>query len=99
MIVLLFDHFTIYNSNIHIVIGTHVLSLLFSDIFLDMAMTGEITLRGVVLPVGGIKEKVIAAYRNGIKKVILPQRNSKDLKDVPDHVKVSNNINASPMIV
>ena len=51
-------------------------------------MTGEITLRGVVLPVGGIKEKVIAAYRTGIKTVILPQRNSKDLKDVPEHVKV-----------
>ena len=59
-----------------------------SHVFLDLAMTGEITLRGVVLPVGGIKEKVIAAYRTGIKTVILPQRNSKDLKDVPEHVKV-----------
>ncbi len=57
-------------------------------LFLDLAMTGEITLRGVVLPVGGIKEKVIAAYRTGIKTVILPQRNSKDLKDVPELVKV-----------
>ena len=51
-------------------------------------MTGEITLRGVVLPVGGIKEKVIAAHGSGIKKIILPLRNKKDLKDVPNHVKV-----------
>ena len=52
-----------------------------------MAMTGEITLRGEVLPVGGIKEKVIAAHRAGIKSLILPQWNEKDMEDVPDHIK------------
>ena len=51
------------------------------------AMTGEISLTGRVLPVGGIKEKVIAAHRSGIKTVLLPERNMKDLDDVPDEVK------------
>jgi ATP-dependent Lon protease len=50
-------------------------------------MTGEATLRGLVLPVGGIKEKVLAAHRAGIKRVILPERCRKDLVDVPDQAK------------
>ena len=52
-----------------------------------LAMTGEISLRGKVLPVGGIKEKVIAAHRSGIKTVLLPEENMKDLDDVPCEVK------------
>jgi ATP-dependent Lon protease len=52
-----------------------------------LAMTGEITLRGHVLPVGGIKEKVLAARRAGIRKILLPRENEKDVKDIPDNVK------------
>jgi len=52
----------------------------------DVAMTGEITLRGTVLPVGGIKEKVLAAHRAGIKRVVLPERNRKDIVDIPETV-------------
>ena len=51
-----------------------------------VAMTGEITLRGNVLPIGGVKEKVTAAHRSGIKEIILPDLNRKDLEDVPEHV-------------
>jgi ATP-dependent Lon protease len=53
----------------------------------DVAMTGEITLRGKVLPVGGIKEKVLAAHRAGIRSVILPRRNERDLDDVPEELR------------
>ncbi|MBV1750328.1 MAG: hypothetical protein KUA39_01795, partial [Desulfarculus sp.] len=53
----------------------------------DVAMTGEITLRGMVLPVGGIKEKVLAAHRAGIKMIIMPAANERDLVDVPENVK------------
>ena len=53
----------------------------------NLGMTGEITLRGQVLPVGGIKEKVLAAHRVGLKTVIVPQRNEPDLDDVPEDVK------------
>ena len=52
----------------------------------DTAMTGEITLTGLVLPVGGIKEKVLAARRVGIKRVVLPRENQKDLSELPEDV-------------
>jgi ATP-dependent Lon protease len=53
----------------------------------EVAMTGEITLRGRVLPIGGLKEKLLAALRGGIKKVLIPEENAKDLADIPDNVK------------
>ena len=53
----------------------------------DIAMTGEITLRGLVLPVGGIKEKVLAGMRAGIKTIILPKKNEKDLEEIPEHIR------------
>ncbi len=65
------------------------LASLFTDrpVRSDVAMTGEITLRGKVLPVGGIKEKVLAAARSGIRTIILPKRNDKDLEDVPKDIR------------
>jgi ATP-dependent Lon protease len=53
----------------------------------DVAMTGEVTLRGNVLPIGGLKEKLLAALRGGITKVLIPEENVKDLRDIPDNVK------------
>jgi ATP-dependent Lon protease len=53
----------------------------------DLAMTGEITLRGKLLPVGGIKEKALAAYRADLKTIILPRRNEPDIEDVPEEVR------------
>ena len=53
----------------------------------DVAMTGEMTLRGRVLPIGGLKEKVLAAHRAGIRTIILPKENTKDLVDIPEHVR------------
>jgi ATP-dependent Lon protease len=66
---------------------TAIVSLLTSiPVNHQLAMTGEATLRGAVLPVGGIKEKVLAAHRAGIKMVILPEKNRKDLPDIPDEI-------------
>jgi ATP-dependent Lon protease len=53
----------------------------------DVAMTGEITLRGRVLPIGGLKDKVLAAHRGGVKTVLIPMDNKKDLRDIPKRIR------------
>ena len=53
----------------------------------DLAMTGEVTIRGRVLPVGGIKEKVLAAYRFGVKKIIMPSENRFDIEEIPEEIR------------
>ena len=53
----------------------------------DVAMTGEVTLRGKVLPIGGLKEKSLAAYRLGIRKIIIPKKNVKDLEEIPENIR------------
>ncbi|MCK5933692.1 MAG: endopeptidase La [Fulvimarina manganoxydans] len=68
--------------------GTAIISVLTGiPVRRDIAMTGEITLRGRVLPIGGLKEKLLAALRGGIKTVLIPEENAKDLADIPDNVK------------
>jgi ATP-dependent Lon protease len=76
-----------------ITIATALISLLTErKVHNEIAMTGEVTLRGRVLPVGGIREKILAAHRAGIKTILIPERNLKDLVDVPKKVKEDLNI-------
>ncbi len=71
-----------------IAMTTAIVSLLTGNpVWSDVAMTGEVTLRGRVLPIGGLKEKLLAALRGGIKTVLIPEENEKDLADIPDNVK------------
>jgi ATP-dependent Lon protease len=71
-----------------VAIATALVSLISGQVVKpDVGMTGEITLRGQVMPVGGIKEKVLAAHRSGLKTVILPERNEADLEDIPEEVR------------
>ena len=73
-----------------VAMATSIVSVLSGiEVRKDVAMTGEITLRGRVLPIGGLKEKLLAALRGGIKTVLIPQDNAKDLPDIPDNVKRS----------
>jgi ATP-dependent Lon protease len=71
-----------------VTIATAIVSLISGRLVRpDVGMTGEITLRGQVLPVGGIKEKVLAAHRAGLRTIILPRRNEADLEDIPEEVR------------
>lgn len=73
-----------------IAICTSIISMLTGiPVRRDVAMTGEITLRGRVLPIGGLKEKLLAAHRGGIKKVLIPKENEKDLKELPENLKAN----------
>jgi ATP-dependent Lon protease len=77
-----------------ITLATTIVSLLTRiPVRADVAMTGEITLRGKVLPIGGVKEKLLAAHRAGMKEVILPKENEKDLQDLPQDILESIKIN------
>ncbi|WP_325892055.1 endopeptidase La [Grimontia sp. NTOU-MAR1] len=71
-----------------------VSSLTGNPVRADVAMTGEITLRGEVLPIGGLKEKLLAAHRGGIQTVIIPKENERDLEEIPDNVKADLDIHA-----
>jgi ATP-dependent Lon protease len=71
-----------------VTVATALLSVLTGrSVRADLAMTGEVTLRGRVLPVGGVKEKVLAAHRAGVRRIVLPRRNEKDLEDLPTSVR------------
>ena len=71
-----------------VAIATTIASLLFDKpVRNDLAMTGEITLTGRVLPIGGLKDKVIAAHRAGIRTILLPRENKRDLDEIPDSIK------------
>ncbi len=63
-----------------------VSALIKKPVYRDIALTGEITLRGRILPIGGLKEKILAAHRGGIKKVVIPKENEKDIKDIPHSI-------------
>merc|ERR1719197_2067293 len=70
-----------------VAVTTALVSLMRNErVLRGTAMTGEVTLRGLVLPVGGIKEKVLAAHRQGLRRLVLPRRNKKDLVDIPQHI-------------
>ena len=62
----------------------------------DVAMTGEITLTGQVLPIGGLKEKALAAQRNGITRVIAPRLNEADVDEIPEHLRATTLVNTTP---
>ena len=95
-------HFDKYNIHIHVPEGatpkdgpsagitmlTSLVSLFTQKrVKKNLAMTGEITLRGIVLPIGGLKEKLLAAHRAGIKKVLIPNENKRDLVEIPEAIK------------